>query len=204
MVNEYSVGEVLAVHNQESVEENNLFRDKSGAFMELYREMGIDVSGFHPAGNNSLKSWPEIFGNGQSIICVHNTFTDTNDIEYTKKREKENEWLRFYFCLCPGANRFIEGVMPPVRELMKAGVRIVLGTDSLASNHSLSILEEMRLIGQQLGISLDTMLSWATLQGAEALGFESALGSFDKGKKPGVLNISDPGQLSLTKVRRIL
>lgn len=99
---------------------------------------------------------------------------------------------------------FIEGVLPPVRKLMQAGVRIILGTDSLASNNSLSILEEMRLMGQQLGIPLDTMLPWATLQGAAALGFESVLGSFDHGKKPGVLNISEPGQLSLAKVRRIL
>lgn len=203
-VNDHSVGEALAVHNQESVQENSLFKDKSGEFMELYREMGIDVSGFHPPGHNSLQSWPESFGNNRRIICVHNTFTDTNDIEYTKKQEAEKDGLRFYFCLCPGANMFIEGVLPPVRQLMRAGVKIILGTDSLASNNSLSILEEMRLMGQQLGIPLDTMLPWATLQGAAALGFESVLGSFDHGKKPGVLNISEPGQLSLAKVRRIL
>lgn len=82
--------------------------------------------------------------------------------------------------------------MPPVDLFRRKGVRIVLGTDSLASNHGLSIREEMRVLKKHFpDLSLEEMLSWATRNGAEALGMEAELGSFEKGKRPGVLLLDE-------------
>jgi cytosine/adenosine deaminase-related metal-dependent hydrolase len=81
--------------------------------------------------------------------------------------------------------------MPDIDLLMKHDCDIVLGTDSLASNHQLSILEEIKTIHQQFPhIGTETMLRWATSNGARALQMGSFLGSFEKGKKPGVVLIN--------------
>ena len=69
---------------------------------------------------------------------------------------------------------------------------IVLGTDSLASNNQLSILSEIKTITQNFPhILLQTILQWATINGAKALGMEDTLGSFKFGKKPGIVNITN-------------
>lgn len=67
---------------------------------------------------------------------------------------------------------------------------IVLGTDSLASNDELSILEEIKTLQNNFKqLKLTTLLQWATSNGARALQMDDRLGSFEKGKKPGVLLI---------------
>jgi cytosine/adenosine deaminase-related metal-dependent hydrolase len=84
--------------------------------------------------------------------------------------------------------------------LMDSHCNIVIGTDSLASNHQLNILEEMKTIqlSSNLDIPLSTLLKWATINGAKALKFDSLVGSFEKGKKPGIVLIenSQPFQLN--------
>jgi cytosine/adenosine deaminase-related metal-dependent hydrolase len=78
---------------------------------------------------------------------------------------------------------------------------MTIGTDSLTSNWQLSILEEMKTISKyQSYIPFDTLLQWATLNGARALGMEQELGSIEAGKKPGLLLLTyDPGGRPLHK-----
>jgi len=65
-----------------------------------------------------------------------------------------------------------------------------LGTDSLASNDTLCVLEEMKTILRYYPeISTGKLLQWATLNGAKALMLENQFGSFEKNKKPGILLI---------------
>ena len=55
-------------------------------------------------------------------------------------------------------------------------------------------------------VPFETLLQWATLNGAEALGFEEDLGSLEVGKKPGLLllNLNKEGRINAeTKVNRI-
>ena len=83
----------------------------------------------------------------------------------------------------------------------KSPGNIVLGTDSLASNHQLSILEEIKTIRLAFqDISLETCLQWATINGARALQLQSLMGSFEKGKKPGVNLITEDGEF----IRRLV
>jgi cytosine/adenosine deaminase-related metal-dependent hydrolase len=78
---------------------------------------------------------------------------------------------------------------------------ITIGTDSLASNHQLSILAELETIQDHYPhIELKELLTWATINGARALQLDNLLGSFEAGKQPGVLVIND----KLTEVTRIL
>ena len=89
---------------------------------------------------------------------------------------------------------------------MDAGALCTIGTDSLASNHSLSILEEIKLIAlNKKELPLQALLSWATLNGASFLRFEKELGSLEKGKRPGINLIEevDSAQLKLKQTSRV-
>ena len=117
-------------------------------------------------------------------LLVHNTFSTNDDLlKYISNQG------RFYFVLCPGSNLFIQNRLPDLQLFasQKLCGNTCLGTDSLASNTSLSILEEMKIIQQHAPeIPLEMLLRWATINGARALGFERLLGSFEKEKNPGI------------------
>ena len=104
-----------------------------------------------------------------------------------------------YWCLCPNANLYINAALPDL-ELFDPS-RVVLGTDSLASNHQLSILAEMRALrGHFPGITTERLLGWATFNGAKALQLDDILGSFERGKKPGLVICDE----TLTACKRLL
>ncbi|MFV0266097.1 MAG: amidohydrolase family protein, partial [Draconibacterium sp.] len=111
---------------------------------------------------------------------------------------------------CPGSNLFIENALPPVELFRKHRMNICLGTDSLASNTALSILKEMITLQQHFpDIQLEELISWACVNGAEALHISDTFGSFDAGKKPGVNLLTDVQLKNLqltehTKVKRLL
>ena len=78
------------------------------------------------------------------------------------------------------------------QNFLDTDAKVTIGTDSLTSNWQLSILEEMKSIARfQSYVPFETILKWATLNGAEALGFEADLGSIEAGKTPGILLLSN-------------
>jgi cytosine/adenosine deaminase-related metal-dependent hydrolase len=92
--------------------------------------------------------------------------------------------------VCINANLYIENSLPPLDMLLDNGCHIVLGTDSYASNWQLNIFEEIKSIQQHFPhIGLENILKWATSNGARALGIDDFFGSFEKGKKPGLVLI---------------
>jgi aminodeoxyfutalosine deaminase len=187
-------GKVVSIHNQETAFEDEFFLKGTGDFQRMYQLMKIDNSHHLPTQKTSLQSYFEKLLGAEKIILVHNTFTTAEDIDFVRKRcgEESSNNAQTFFCLCVNANQYIEGVMPPIELLRNAACKIVLGTDSLASNHTLSILDEIKTIRQHFPqIPLEEMLGWATINGATALGFEEELGSFEKGKKPGILLVSE-------------
>jgi cytosine/adenosine deaminase-related metal-dependent hydrolase len=169
-----------SIHNQETEEETLFFKDKSGAFLKLYQFLGLDISFFTPSGQSSLQTILPLLS-PQKTLLVHNTVSSLADVEFAEATHQN-----LYWCLCPNANLYIENRLPDVRKLMKAGVKLTLGTDSLASNHSLNIMDEMRTLQQQQKIEFSDLLTWATINGAEFLGINDQLGSLEIGKKPGI------------------
>jgi cytosine/adenosine deaminase-related metal-dependent hydrolase len=188
---------LLTMHNQETADEDLLYENKSGDFLRLYEKMKIDHSSFVPTGKTSLQSTLPYFFPQQSMILVHNVATSEVDMQFIKS----NNTPVLHFCLCPNANRYITGQLPPVDLFLKYDSSIVLGTDSLASNHQLNILSEMNTLKENFShLSYEQMLPWATINGAKALGIESTFGSFEKGKKPGIVLVDD----AFKNARRIL
>ncbi|MBN8833067.1 MAG: hypothetical protein ABS68_11130 [Niastella sp. SCN 39-18] len=176
--------EIISIHNQETGAENELFRSGTGAFIQFYHEMGIDISHFIPAGKSSFCSWLPFFNHQQTIIAVHNTFTSLQDIQGLTAAQKE----KIFFCICPNANLFIENTLPPIEMFLSENMQLVIGTDSLASNHTLNMYEEIKTLQKYFpGIEEEYILRWATSGGASALGLSDQLGSFEKKKFPGLV-----------------
>ena len=117
---------------------------------------------------------------GRDILLVHNCCVTQEDVE----RIEAHFTGRVTWVLCPCSNRYISRLSPPVGLLRGKGVRIAVGTDSLASNGALSLVDELRLLGD--GVPLAERLLWATAGGAAALGFGDELGEIAPGRRPGV------------------
>ena len=90
--------------------------------------------------------------------------------------------------------------MPPIDLLRKNNCNLVIGTDSYASNWQLNILDEIKTIKKETSstIPLIEILQWATINGAKALRIDDKFGSFEKGKKPGVVLINKMDELNIT------
>ena len=189
MINAFPNNNLLTIHNQETAAENYFFENGTGDFLRLYQQMGIDISFFKPTGKTSLQTWLPYFTKEQSIILVHNVCTSEEDLEFIKL-QTPNSKLQTFLCLCPNANLYISNTLPDVNMLMQHTDNIVLGTDSLASNDQLSILAEIKTLQQNFNdLDLATLLIWSTSNGSKALQLNDRLGSFEKGKQPGVILI---------------
>lgn len=186
---------LFTIHNQETPPENELFRSKKGEFLSFFEKMGIDISWFTASGKTSLQTYLPKFVENQQLILVHNVVTSKEDVQFSKSHP------HIFWCLCPNANLYISGALPDIPMLIEEGCQMVLGTDSLAANHRLSILDEMKTIRKHFGqIKLEELFKWATINGAKALQMDDTLGSFEKAKKPGIIISAE----DLSSVRRLV
>ena len=199
-------GKVETIHNQETKYEDQFFLKGSGEFVKMYKMMKIDNSFYIPKKLRSLETYFKNFSKASSVILVHNTYIKQEDIDYVNQNKQPDQIVSF--CLCANANLYIENTLPPAEMLLQNQCNIVVGTDSLASNHQLSILEELKTITKKFpGIKTETLLQWATMNGAKALQMDDRLGSFEKGKKPGVVLITNVTNKKFTQssaARKIL
>ncbi|MFC2138814.1 amidohydrolase family protein [Bacteroidota bacterium] len=137
------------------------------------------------------------------MLFIHNIFTSEEDMQYL------NDYLeKIYWVLCPNSNLYIENKLPRVDLIRRYSNNIAIGTDSLSSNHKLSVLEEIKTISKAFpSISLEELISWATINGAKALGIDDKYGSIEIGKNPGLnliksldlsnLNLTDNSQVEV-------
>ncbi|MEG0519169.1 MAG: amidohydrolase family protein [Bacteroidales bacterium] len=180
----------LSYHNQESTEEEDLIKSGTGALADNYKGRGLctpPVTG-HPAlvyFIDRLLTFAKAPVKGR-IMLVHNVATNEESINYALANLESPYWT-----ICPLSNIFIHRALPPLNLMRKKRLKICLGTDSLSSNKILSMAEEIKCIQKNFpDIQLEEIITWATLNGAEALGKEKELGSFEKGKKPGIVLVN--------------
>lgn len=187
-------GKTITIHNQETSFEDTLFENGTGDFSRMYEMMKMDTSFFSPPGTSSLQAYLGKLNTANQALLVHNTFTREADIEFAKTQHNHINW-----CFCLNANLYIENTVPDIDLFRKHDCAIVIGTDSLASNHSLSVLDELKTIRRHFPqVPLAELLQWSTLNGAQALQMQDRLGSFEKGKQPGIVLIDqlDNGNIS--------
>ena len=189
----------LSIHFMESPGERELYEGR-GALHEWYKSQGweCDFLNYGSPAERIVASVPA----ERSVILVHNCCATQRDIDVIMSHFT----APVYWAVCLGSNDYISGLLPDIDLLRRNHLNICIGTDSLASNGSLSMVEELKRLGN---IPLSESLVWATANGAEALGFGDDLGRLEVGKKCGLALIDalDYDTLRLTEkstCRRIL
>ena len=182
---------ITSVHFMETAAEKTFLDNHSGPLFTSYQQ-----SGLLPGQPETVKSHADAVLNeitlSGNLILVHNTFTDRKTIK--KISERDN----LFYCVCPNSNLYIENHLPPLNLLYNEGCRIVIGTDSLASNSRLSILEELKTLQKNFSyLSIEELICWATINGALALCEENQFGTIETGKNPGLLLLEDVDLLNM-------
>jgi cytosine/adenosine deaminase-related metal-dependent hydrolase len=172
---------ITSIHFMETPGEKVFLENHSGPLFTSYQK-----SGLIPPRMETVKSHTNAILEGVTrsgnLILIHNTFADKETIRELKDREN------LFWCLCPNSNIFIENKIPPVPLFIEENCKIVIGTDSLASNNRLSILEEIKTLQKHFpSLSVEELVRWGTLNGAKALRMDDEFGKIEPGKKPGLL-----------------
>jgi cytosine/adenosine deaminase-related metal-dependent hydrolase len=185
---------ILSIHNQESEDENALFLRGAGSLQALFSAMGFATP--PPTGLTSVHRILPLLRSTTRLLLVHNTATSAADYDAVCAATRNVSWV-----LCPNSNRYITGMLPPAGLFFSKGASVAIGTDSLASNTQLSVLEELKTLAHCFPqIPLETLLQWATYGGACALRKEQELGLLEAGRQPGLalLENMDLNTLKLT------
>lgn len=190
----------ISIHNQETVPENDLFMKGTGDFVDFYGGFGISLDKFEATKQPSIHYALAHMDPKHRTLFVHNTLSTRADIAAAQAWSEH-----VYWATCPNANLYIENRLPNYQAFIDEGARLTIGTDSLTSNWQLSILEEMKAIAKyQSYVSFEQMVTWATLNGAKALGFDKDFGSIELGKSCGLNLLSlENNQLAITNTTTV-
>jgi|SRR5688572_12455237 len=170
----------IAVHIAESEEESRYVRDASGGWADDHRKRGITVSPRGPSPIRMLERNGVLDARPLLIHCVR---ADGDDLAAVAAHDCA-------VAHCPASNAKLGHGIAPVTDFLDARVRVGLGSDSVASNNRMDLLEESRLAilmqcaraGRPDALTAAQALELATLGGARALGVDHEVGSLDVGK----------------------
>jgi cytosine/adenosine deaminase-related metal-dependent hydrolase len=180
----YSSGQLVlggAIHLAESPGEIELLSSKSGPFVAFLQELGLWNPNLITATLKDYCRFSELFKKPQ--ILVHANYLSPNVLL------GPNHTIVY----CPRTHAAFGHPPHPFREFMKRGVRVCLGTDSLASNPDLDILAEARFVKSRYpDFDGETLLKMVTLFGAEALGWADECGSLEAGKSADAVAVPLP------------
>jgi aminodeoxyfutalosine deaminase len=164
----------LSTHLAESAEELHAFRDGSGPLFDFLKSIG------HPLENGVRETPLSFLLRNQSIgprwIIAHLNELDAGDFDLLRSAPK------FHIAHCPRSHTFFRHSPFAYQELRALGFNICLGTDSLASNTSLSLFAELReLLRKEPWLSPKEALATITVNAATAIGQQSSLGRIQAG-----------------------
>ena len=175
--------EPLSIHFLETEDETSLYNG-AGSLHEWYSNVGFECDFLHYG--SPARRIVECVPKDRGVLLVHNCAITERDVEVlTKHFSAPLSWV-----LCPRSNAYISGVEPRSVELLRragSNINICIGTDSLASNWSLSMVEELKKFQN---IPLVELLQWATINGAKALGVDDMYGTLEVGKRSGIVCLS--------------
>ncbi len=165
----------LATHVAETRAEIEFLRSGTGEFREFLSDLAVLPTGWTPPGLAPVAYLESLGVLDLSPLLIHCNYLDGDSIAHILGR-------RCSVAYCPRSHAFFGHAEHPVRQLLDAGVNVALGTDSLASNDSLSMLDEIRfLYEKRKDLKSDEIFRMATLNGASALGFGGVLGRLRRG-----------------------
>ena len=168
-------GLLLTTHIAETSSEIQFLQSGTGEFREFLLRLGVLPEEWQPPQLSPIAYLDSLGVLGPSSVLIHCNYLD---------QESMNRILatRSSVVYCPRSHDFFGHDPHPVRQLLDLGINVALGTDSLASNNSLSILDEMRhLFRTRKDLKPEEIFRAATLTGAAALRFGGVLGRLQRG-----------------------
>jgi cytosine/adenosine deaminase-related metal-dependent hydrolase len=173
----------LAMHLAETRAELELLSKGTGEFVEMLSAFGVWREGLIPKHSRIL-DYLEPMADLERALIVHGNYLKDEDIPFLGKHPELS------VVYCPRTHAFFGHQNHPWPKLMEAGVRVVLGTDSRASNPDLNLWEEVKFLRRKYPKTPpEQWLRWATRDGAIAL--------YGPGTKLGMLQVGHPARLTL-------
>ncbi|ACS78090.1 amidohydrolase family protein [Maridesulfovibrio salexigens] len=165
------------IHLAENEEEDEIVAHGTGEFAGMLKGAGLLAD----CGSKGLRPVEYADSLGlldDSTLAVHCVRVAESDINILAERKVN-------VCLCPRSNTYIGEGRAPWEKILKSGINTCLGTDSIASNHDLSMWNELEYLLKNIKISLSTAeaLALVTTNSAKALKIDDLYGSLDKGKR---------------------
>jgi cytosine/adenosine deaminase-related metal-dependent hydrolase len=165
-----------SMHIAESPAETRFLATGEGDWRGFLQRKQLGHVAFQPAGRSPVAYVNALGGLREGMVAAHCVQVDDADCG-TLARQGVN------VAVCPRSNRNLRVGVAPIRRLLEAGVRLCLGTDSLASASTLDLMADMALLQSQFpDLAPEVIVRLATLGGAEALGLAD-LGTIEAGKR---------------------
>ena len=172
-----------SVHLSESAEEMEFIRTGRGPWRELLEELGAWDPAWVPPGGTPVRFLHDSGFLDGRVIAVHAVHATRADLQQLAARGVT-------VVTCPRSNGHTGAGAPPIDDFYHAGVRVAVGTDSLASAPDLNVFAElatMRALAPHVPAS--RLLGSATQEGARALGFDAEYGTIEPGKRARLLAV---------------
>jgi cytosine/adenosine deaminase-related metal-dependent hydrolase len=168
----------LAMHLAESREELQLLSAGNGLFREVLEQLGVwNAADF--AGGRSPHDYLKLLDHAHRALIVHGNYLDAADWRWLAERSS-----RLAVVYCPRTHAYFGHDPYCLSEMLCGGVRVVVGTDSLASNPDLGVWGELRqVVTTHPEVAPERVLRMGTLDAALALGCDRELGSLVPGKR---------------------
>jgi 5-methylthioadenosine/S-adenosylhomocysteine deaminase len=181
----------VAVHLAESEDESRLLTDGSGSFARAWRERGIPL----PADARCTPvAWLERHGVlGPRTLCIHVVRATEADLDALRLRGAA-------IAHCPRSNRRHRHGAAPVGRMLSRGLRVGLGTDSVASVSPLDLLAEARAAREATGLDAEAALRLMTVDAARALGLQAECGSLSPGRWGDLVALDLPGAVDASRL----
>lgn len=179
-------GARMSLHLAEHAAERAFLRDGTGPFRDFLTSRDASEPDWPAPGMDPVGYADALGALAQDVIAVHLADARAGELALVAERGAP-------VVLCPRSNRHIEAKLPPLDQILEAGLQPGLGTDSLASAPSLDVLEEARALRAGFGnVPCRTLIAMATGWGAAALGLDEHVGDFVVGRGPGVVAFACP------------
>lgn len=185
----WNQGRPLSIHLGESRQEVQFLTDGTGEWRALLEALGVWNPGWTPPACGPVEYLDRLGVVDERLLAVHGVhFTDRDVARLVAAGAT--------IVTCPRSNEWTGAGSPPVRRFFDSGVRVAVGTDSLASVADLNIFAELSALRRLAPeVPAPSLLRAATLSGAEALGFAADLGSIEPGKRAQLIAVQVPASV---------
>lgn len=186
----------LTVHVGESPEEMEFLETGTGPFRALLERLGVWDPAWRAPQCGPIEYLERCGYLTPGMLAVHGTHL--SDADLARLRDAGGVLVT-----CPRSNVWVGGGAPDASRFYQSGVRVAVGTDSLASAPNLHMLDELAALRRVApGVPAARLIESATLIGAEALGFARDFGSIEPGRRAVFAAVTVP--LNVTDVEEYL